>query len=407
MKSSIHAPPLPSRSTELVPTHAPRVGIVADLLEERWYSMDLVAEMLVTELAAIGGVQPAMLRPSLRRRMTRLPFTRGRSSPDMIDRVINRFVDYPAWLERRASQFELFHIVDHSYAHLAERLPRGRTVVTCHDVDALRPLLRTSRSPRGRLLASIARRVGDGLAAATRVICDSAATRDALLEFGIVAPARIDVIWLGAHPVFSPAPDDAADADLDRHLPAVGHGTNPLDLLHVGSTIDRKRIDTLIEILAGVRRTHPGARLIRAGGALTHAQSAHATKLGVRGAIVDVPELSRRTLAALYRRCAMVLLPSSAEGFGVPIVEAMASATPVIASDLAVLREIGGDAARYEPVGDVARWTSAILQLADERQAHPERWTARRTACIAHAAQFSWTEYARRTAAVYEKILNP
>ena len=66
-----------------------------------------------------------------------------------------------------------------------------------------------------------------------------------------------------------------------------------------------------------------------------------------------LPFLDRATLAAVYRRSALVLLPSEREGFGLPVLEALACGTPVVASDIDALREVGGDAVRYCPAEDV------------------------------------------------------
>ena len=109
-------------------------------------------------------------------------------------------------------------------------------------------------------------------------------------------------------------------------------------------------------------------------------------------------------LAALYRRAALLLMPSEAEGFGLPLVEAMACATPVIASDIPVLREIGADAAVYCAVADVPAWSTALAALLRERAANPERWAARRDVAIRQASRFSWATYADRCAALYREI---
>ncbi len=82
----------------------------------------------------------------------------------------------------------------------------------------------------------------------------------------------------------------------------------------------------------------------------------------------------RATLAAVYRRAALAFQPSDAEGFGLPVAEALACGTPVLASDIPVLREVGGAAASYAPVGDADAWSEAALALLDPtRRDGPDR----------------------------------
>ena len=108
---------------------------------------------------------------------------------------------------------------------------------------------------------------------------------------------------------------------------------------------------------------------------------------------------------AIYRQAVLVLLPSAGEGFGLPVIEAMACGALVVASDLPVLREVGGPAAVYCPVGLVSSWTETIAELIGERSTQPQQWSRRRAAGLAQAANFSWSEYARQMAAVYRQVL--
>ncbi len=105
--------------------------------------------------------------------------------------------------------------------------------------------------------------------------------------------------------------------------------------------------------------------------------------------------LPKEALADLYRGAALLVLPSRFEGFGLPVVEAMACGTPVVAADEPALREVGGDAAVYAAAGDFA--AAAVEALGDR-----ERLSA---AGIERAKAFSWTETARRTAEVYRRVL--
>src|SRR5207237_7904400 len=116
-----------------------KIGLVADLHEERWPSMDLIADMLVAHLPA-SGVNARLLRPPMVRRFS----VRGglRHAGHTADRMINRLWDYPRWLSWHRDHHDIFHVVDHSHSHLIHGLPSERTVVTCHDLDTFRCLLR-------------------------------------------------------------------------------------------------------------------------------------------------------------------------------------------------------------------------------------------------------------------------
>ncbi|MBV8451888.1 MAG: glycosyltransferase, partial [Deltaproteobacteria bacterium] len=199
------------------------------------------------------------------------------------------------------------------------------------------------------------------------------------------------------------APEICGDREAARLL---GPGAGTIELLNVGSTMPRKRIDILLRVFAAVHDSYPSLRLIRVGGRLTARQVDLAQALGVRGAIVELPFLPSQTLAAVYRRAAAVLCPSEAEGFGLPLLESMACGTPVIASDLKALREVGAGAAQYAAVGDLRQWTTAVLGLLGERHGNRELLARRRQACMARAKNFSWRKNAARTVELYRDLLN-
>src|SRR5205807_7105176 len=176
----------PSPSLDL-----PRVAIVCDLLQENWPSMDLVGDMLLHNLRQdhASPVRVERLRPSYTRHLVRMANSPMRLV-DTAERALNRFVKYPRWLSRQAGKFDLFHIVDHSYAHLVHRLPPQRTVITCHDTDAFRCLLDPGRSIPARLRRNITMRLLSGLQMAAAVICDSTGTAGELLAHGWARPEK-------------------------------------------------------------------------------------------------------------------------------------------------------------------------------------------------------------------------
>ena len=380
-----------------------RVAVVADMAEERWPSMDLVADMLVQHLARDhrDAVTVQLLRPPMQRRFSAAGSTRGRRFS--ADRLLNRFADYPRLLRRVHEQFDVFHVIDHSYAQLVHALPASRTVVTCHDLDTFRAVLEPDAENRSLPFRVMTRRILSGLERAGHIACDTEATRDGLVGRAGIDASRTSVVHNGPHPSCTPRAETTADAEAARLL---GRHQG-IDLLHVGSTIARKRIDTLLRVFAAVHRAHPGARLVRAGGPFTAEQRALARRLGIDGAIVVLPFLDRSTLAAVYRHCAVLLLPSEREGFGLPVLEALACGTPVIASDIDAIREVGGAAALYCAPDDLECWATTVVRALQERAGNPARWAERRTQGIARAAVFSWSRYAAQVVPLYQRLASP
>jgi glycosyltransferase involved in cell wall biosynthesis len=224
-----------------------------------------------------------------------------------------------------------------------------------------------------------------------------------LLAYDLVPSERTAVVPNGVHPSCSPAADVPADAKAAALIGAAGE--DQLNILHVGSTIPRKRIDVLLRVFANLAEKLPNARLLRVGGDFTAEQLALAEELKVRESILILPRVDTDILAALYRRAAVLLQPSEREGFGLPVVEALACGTPVVAADLPVLREVGADAALYCPVANIAAWSEAVINLLREKHAQPAIWSERRQRGFNQAAKFSWAEYAKRMVELYRELL--
>ena len=370
-----------------------RVAVIADLVEEGWPSMDLVADMLVDCLQRehAGAIDVRLVRPSLAARATRLPAVGRTSAAFTIDRFASRLWDYPRHMRALTASADVFHIVDHSYAHLVHELPSGCVLVTCHDLDTFRSVLEPHLERRSPPFRWMTQRILSGMRKAAHVACDTEATRDALVERAGMDPARTSVVHNGPHPSCQPVPETAADVDAARVLGSAATGRY---LLHVGSTIARKRIDILLRVFAGVRRAHPSVRLVRVGGPLTGEQQALARDLGVDDAIVVLPFLDRNTLAAVYRRSALVLLTSEREGFGLPVLEALACGTQVVASDIDALREVGGTAIDYVEPDDVEAWVGQVDERLRQAEADPAAAAAWRQAGLARASAFSWSRAA-------------
>jgi glycosyltransferase involved in cell wall biosynthesis len=356
--------------------------------------MDLCAEMLLAGLQRQAGrVRAARVCPPFRRRLSGLPWAGRRRWAFNADRLMNRFWDYPRHLRRCAGRFDLFHICDHSYAQLAEVLPAGRTGVFCHDLDAFRCLLEPHREPRPRWFRLMMGKVLRGLQKAAVVFHTTAAVRDQIEQHGLVDPARLFHTPNGISPEFTPEPAE------EETEPVPGLNGRPY-ILHVGSCIPRKRIDVLLEVFAGVRRHFPGLALVQGGGLWTDGQREQIGRLGVGGDVLQVRALERTALAALYRRAAVVLQPSEAEGFGLPVIEALACGSAVVASDIPVLREVGGPACTFCEVANVQEWAEAVGRLLTDPGAGPGKATR-----LAWAKRFSWEAQAQTMLDAYRRLI--
>jgi len=262
----------------------------------------------------------------------------------------------------------------------------------------------------------MARRALYGLQKAAVVFHSTTSVRRQIEKYGLVDAERLVHAPYGVSPEFTAEPIDTAPAA--KLVPGMD-GQVPF-LLHVGSCIARKRVDVLLDVFAGVRARHPEVRLVQIGGPWTAAQQEQIERLKIAPAVLQLRGIDRSALAALYQRAALVLLPSEAEGFGIPVIEALACGSLVVASDLAVLREVGGQACVYCTVADVPQWVETVCRLLDNPQgpravahgagAHsPDlRVVARspdRATRLAWASRFTWQAHARTILEAYERLL--
>jgi len=359
--------------------------------------MDLCGDMLLDHLPRSGplAVEAARLCPPFRRVATRLPSVGRWHAAFNADRLLNRFILFPRYARQAVRQFDLFHVADHTYAQLVHALPAGRTGVYCHDLDAFRCLFDTVANPRPRWFRAMSQRILTGLRQAAVVFHNTAAVGEEIKRAGLINPDRLVHAPLGVAPEFAPG---ATQPSVELPwLPEVGG--QPW-VLHVGSCIARKRIDVLLDVVAAVRETVPDLRLVKVGGEWTADHRQQIARLGLAGAITHVYGLTRVELAEVYRRAPVVLIPSGAEGFGLPVIEALACGAAVVASDIPALREAGGPSAVFVPVGDVGAWSDAVAKLLADPAAAPSR-----AGRLAWAGRFTWTAHAEIIARTYHRLL--
>lgn len=270
------------------------------------------------------------------------------------------------------------------------------TVVTVHDLIPL--LLEPYRgSPLARaytaLVTAAARR-------ATMLIVDSAASRRDVLAHFRVPAGRVRVIHLAAGKRFQPA-DDAGKAVAVRqkyHLDA------PF-VFYVGGVDRRKNVPRLIAAFAEARSSLPRVHLLAIAGdvgrrgALFADLPAVARALGVGDLVRFLGVVPDDDLPALYQAAAAFAFPSSYEGFGLPPLEALACAAPVLCSSASSLPEVVGDAALILDPDDEQAWAAALVRVLGDEGLRAQ--LCRRGP--RQAARFTWKRVAEETAAVYHE----
>ncbi len=377
-----------------------RVAILADYAEEGWPSMDLVAEMLTNALSRLDGIQATLIRPSMPQPFTARFGATGRS----LDRLAGRFLHLPFHVKGLWKEFDVFHIADHSYSQLAHYLPPERCVVTCHDLDTFRCLMPGSPERRSWAYRAMTGRILQGLRRAAYVPCVSEATAAELSATGWVAQERIGVTPNGVSDEYFAPPEPEAHRWTRSWLAAQRAEGKPF-LLHVGSMIPRKRLDVLLRVFIEVSAKWPELHLVRVGGSFDGEQWETARRFGVEDRIHTAPFLRRSQLRALYEDASLVLQTSSAEGFGLPVAEAQASGAVVVASDIAVLREIGGKAARFCPVGDIEKWTSEVDRLLADHGQNAALLMQRKNESRVWASRYRWDTVARSLSERYQYLM--
>ncbi len=253
-------------------------------------------------------------------------------------------------------------------------VPRGvpaPAVATFYDATPFR-----FPSPPDRWRRRRATKAAHSLVRAAAVHAISHHARAELLAFTEVAAERVEVIHLGVDAAFSPAP---------RPEP-------PRHLLFVGGADPHKNLGMILDLL-----TTPDARalppLVVAG------PSAAPWPGGAPAGARLVPRPSDSELVELYRGALALLVPSRNEGFGLPALEAMACACPVIAADAGALPEVCGDAAILLDPDDGAGWLDAMGALARDAG----RREALSAAGVARARSFTWERTARALVELYRR----
>jgi len=292
-------------------------------------------------------------------------------------------------------QDALFPGVDlfHATEHLLPRLRRIRSVFTLHDlIYRFDP---GSHLPLNRIYLNTM--MPRFLRTADAVIAVSECSqRDAMRLYGTPAD-KVHVIPEGVDARFKPVASQQVAQVRDKfHLPE--HF-----VLCVGTLEPRKNYSLLFEALAACREQgHSTWPLIIAGkpGWLYEPILQRISDLGLQDLVRTTGFFPDEDLPALYNAATLLAMPSRYEGFGLPVLEAMACGTPVVCSNTSSLPEVAGEAALLVPPDDVRAWTQAIARVWNEGALRAQM----RARGFAQASHFTWERAARLTSDLYVHI---
>jgi len=275
----------------------------------------------------------------------------------------------------------------HSLGYVAPLRLHCPSVVTVHDVHHLAHG-RLRQWPRRLILGQMVRR---SVRRAAAVIADSRYSRDQVARAYDLPASAIDVVWLAPNPRLHGAAE----------WPAVRAGESAdrgAYLLAFGGITPNKNLARLLQAYAVARQRHGVSQRLVVVGRLPPSIRPEDTAGVEATGYLDEAELAR-----VLQQADALIFPSLYEGFGLPVLEAMAAGVPVICSNVTAMPEVAGDAAVYFDPRDVEDMASSIARVSRDAGLRAE--LAARG--LVRAAGFSWERAARETLAIYRRVLSP
>jgi len=361
------------------------------------YTRELVTALLALEsphqyviFAATGGIERQA--PNVKHQASSVKFRTIPISDEWMARLWHR-LRLPIPVEAITGPLDVFYSPDFV---LPPTRRSTRTLLTVHDLS----FLRYPEAFVPKLRCYLKRVVPRSIARAGLVLADSAHTRSDLVSLLGVSPDKIQVLYSGVHPRFRP---EAEPGERERLQARYGIGDRPY-VLTVGTVQPRKNYVRLIQAFTRLQAYKladlqlADLQLVIAGGRgwLYQDIFAEAEKHGDRVRFLGF--VDEADLPALYRNGALFAFPSLYEGFGLPVLEAMACGLPVVCSDTSSLPEVAGDAALLVDPHDEDALAGAMTRALEETDLRREM-IARG---LAQAARFTWERAARQLLGMFD-----
>ena len=263
----------------------------------------------------------------------------------------------PLPVEWLTGRLDIFHSPD----FVLPPVWQAHTILTIHDLS----FMRHPECFSPALLHYLNDAVPRSVTRADVILADSESTRQDLLALLHVPPERVIVLYPGVEARFCPQPDDET-----QHKMLARYGICRPFILGLGTLQPRKNWARLIRAYHRLRQAHHiPHQLVIGGGEGWLSGEVHDTiaELGLRDEVLLTGFIADQDLPALYSAADVFAFPSLYEGFGIPVLEALACGTPVLTSNTSSLPEVAGDAALLVPPEDVEALAEALWRLIDDR----------------------------------------
>lgn len=331
-------------------------------------SMDVYANNLFEKMRNLPGFRVKSFKPL----DLRIP---------LLGKYLTLWMYYPRAAKRQ--QADINHILDHSISHLIGALDAKKTVITCHDLIGLKIPKSTSFWKRRIFWNNITR----NMVKARKIIAVSQSTKNDILKFTSYKSGDIVVIYEGIGKSFKQIEKDIIEERFGFKKPTI---------LHVGHNNLYKNVEGLIKAISLLGKD---IKLVKVG-PISRGQFKLLKKLKID--FVQFLDLSEEELMQVYNAVDLLVYPSWHEGFGLSVLEAMASGCPVICSNIGALLEVTSEAAIKIAPDDISSIAKAIKKVLENPQLRQELIGKG----FRQAGKFNWEDAACETAEVYKSILS-
>jgi len=307
-----------------------------------------------------------------------------------IDGFMRRYI-YPHLVRVLKNNDHIHHITNQDLAFLLTEMEMPRSVVTCYDLIPWVYYKNRSRYWRKNI---------EGLRRADRIITISEFSKNEIIRNTGIPGDRIDVIYCGVdRNVFYPKRDRSP-------LKELGISEQQKVILYVGSEEPRKNLGMILEAMPLIQKDIPGVVLLKVGspgmGGSRQETLRMIKKLHIEDRVIFTGDVSEEMLAKYYNAADLFVFPSLYEGFGLPVIEAMACGCPVVASNTSSIPEVAGDAAVLVSPGEHGLFAERIVNLCFDGSVR-ERYQEKG---IIQASRYSWDEASEKIILLYRSMGN-